>query len=73
MYKYVNDYCKSCNACQITRGLAIQSLAKLVMSLPKEPFMKWGFDIMGPIKPTSRYTKKKIHFYNHRLCYQVSG
>jgi hypothetical protein len=23
------------------------SLAKLVISLPKEPFMKWGLDFMG--------------------------
>jgi hypothetical protein len=26
------------------------NLAKLVTSLLKEPFMKWGFDFVGPIK-----------------------
>jgi hypothetical protein len=33
MYKDMHDYCRSCDACQRTRGLAIQSLAKLVTSL----------------------------------------
>jgi hypothetical protein len=47
MYRDVHD---SCDACQRTTGLAIQSLAKLVTSLLKEPFMKWGFHFVGPIK-----------------------
>ncbi len=56
LYKDVNDYCKSCDACQRTRGLVTQSLAKLVTNLPEEPFMKWGLDFLGLIELANRYT-----------------
>jgi hypothetical protein len=55
----MHDYYKSYDACQRTRGLATQSITKLVTSLLKEPFMKWGLDFMGLIKLTKRYTRKK--------------
>jgi hypothetical protein len=40
LYKNVNDYFKSCDACQRIGRLAIQSLTKLVTSFLEEPFMK---------------------------------
>jgi hypothetical protein len=30
----------------------MQSLVKLVTTLPKEPFVKWGLDFVGLIKLT---------------------
>jgi hypothetical protein len=59
MYKDMHDYCRSCDACQKTRGFVVQSLAKLITSLLKEPFMKWGLDFMGLIKLVGRYTRNK--------------
>jgi hypothetical protein len=47
LYIDVNDYCRSCDACQRTKGLATQSLTKLVTSFLEEPFMKWGLDFVG--------------------------
>jgi hypothetical protein len=55
----VNDYYKSCDACQLTRGLATQSLVKLVTKFLKEPFIKWKLDFVGPFKPARRYTRNK--------------
>jgi hypothetical protein len=34
-------------------------LAKLVITLPEEPFIKWGLDFIGPIKLVRRLTRNK--------------
>jgi hypothetical protein len=34
-------------------------LAKLITTLPKKPFMKWGLDFIGSIKPTRRLMGNK--------------
>jgi hypothetical protein len=62
LFKDIHDFCKSYDSCQKIGTLKTKSLAKLVTTLLKEPFMKWGFKFISPIK-TSRKTNKKQCFF----------
>jgi hypothetical protein len=59
LFHDVIKYCRSYDACQRVGGLAIQRLAKLVIILLEEPFMKWGFNFVVLIKHVGRFTSNK--------------
>ncbi len=47
------------NLCQRTSNMLTKNLAKLVTTLLKEPFRKWGLDFIGPVKPISRMSNNQ--------------
>ncbi len=59
LYKDTREFCKRCDRFQKIRGLKTKSLAKLVITLPEEPFIKWGLDFIGPIKLVRWLAKNK--------------
>jgi hypothetical protein len=59
LFKDIHEFCKSCDNCQKIGWPKTKSLAKLVTTFPKEPFMKWGLDFINPIKVVRRLTWNK--------------
>ncbi len=58
----IHEFCKSYDNYQKIGGLKMESLTKLVTTIPKEPFMKWGLNFTN---------MKEIHFSSYKICNQV--
>jgi hypothetical protein len=53
LFKDICEFYKNYDNCKKTLEDSKQkNLAKLVTTFPKEPFLKWGLNFIGPIKPT---------------------
>jgi hypothetical protein len=52
-------FCKSCDECQKIENFTFSTVAKLVMALLLDPFMKWGLDFIRLVKAMGRYTGNK--------------
>jgi hypothetical protein len=52
LFQDIHEFYRICDSCQRTRGLKTKSLANFVTTIPKEPFMRWSLDFIGPKKPT---------------------
>jgi hypothetical protein len=59
LFKETHDFCRCCDSYQKIGGLKTKSLAKLVITLPEEPFMKWGLYFISPIKLVGRLIRNK--------------
>ncbi len=57
IYKDTMHFCRSYDECQKTGNLIFSIIAKLVMALPSDSFMKWELDFIGLVKLVGRYTR----------------
>jgi len=54
MNQNIHEYCQTCDQGQKIDNLLTQNLAKLVTTLPEEPFQKWGLDFIRFVKLANR-------------------
>jgi Integrase zinc binding domain len=52
MYKDIEEYCKSCDACQRRGGPKKNNILSPIA--PTDLFYRWGIDIVGPLPVTER-------------------
>jgi len=54
MNQDVHEYCQTYDQCQRIGNLLTKNLAKVVSTLPEEPFQKWGLEFIKHVKLVSR-------------------
>jgi hypothetical protein len=59
MQKDTINMCQSCEICQRLGPLGASGKGPLKPVMAFEPFMKWGLNLMGPIKLTTQYTSNQ--------------
>ncbi len=59
LFKDTHEFCRNCDDYHKIRGLKTKKFTKLITTLQEEPFMKWGLNFIGQIKPTWRLTRNK--------------
>ena len=56
LHKDAWNHCRACDRCQKSDSLAKAGKAALQPLQPIAPFMRWGIDFIGPVKPLGRFT-----------------
>ncbi len=54
MNQNIYGYCRTCDQCRKIGKLLTQNLAKLVTTLLKKPFQKWGLNLIRLVKLVSK-------------------
>jgi hypothetical protein len=73
MHRDAQQHCQSYDVCQQIKNLLHTPMAKLITMLLVEPFMKWGFDFIGPIKSMSHSHDNKYILVAYQLYNKVGG